>query len=153
MPSRDPIYLFEDEFYPLSNFSAFNVELYGRVWATGEHAYQAASFEDAELKELVAAAPSAHMARVLGQKYKTRRRPDWGEAKLQVMEDVFRAKLDQHEYVREKLLASGNREIIKNVPDDSFWGWGADQKGENRMGKLWMELREELQKQSDDSAF
>jgi ribA/ribD-fused uncharacterized protein len=141
----EPIYLWEDEFYPLSNFSAFSIEYKGKLWQTAEHAYQAASFFDEDIQTLIANARSAHEARVLGQKYKAQRREDWATAKVTVMEEVFRAKLDQHEYAREKLLASGNRDIIKNVPDDSFWGWGADKKGENRMGKLWVQLRNELQ--------
>jgi ribA/ribD-fused uncharacterized protein len=136
--------MFEDEFYPLSNFAAFTVEAFGRVWPTGEHAYQAQSFLPGKLQEKVALAKSAHEARMIGQEFKSDRRPDWATYKVEVIEVVFRAKLSQHPYVKEKLLASAGREIIKNVPDDSFWGWGPDQKGENRMGKLWMSLRDEL---------
>ena len=146
--TTDPVYLWEDEFYPLSNFSAFTLEYKGVVWPTSEHAYQAASFLDEEIRTLIFEASSAHEARNLGQVHKSKRRPDWNEIKLQVMEDIFRAKLAQHDYVKEKLLASGDRELIKNVPDDSFWGWGADHKGENRMGKLWMMLRDELKEKN-----
>jgi ribA/ribD-fused uncharacterized protein len=148
----DPVYLWEDEFYPLSNFAAFAVEYQGVLWATGEHAYQAASFTDESICAEIATARSAHEARLLGQEHKAQRRSDWSNTKVQVMEDIFRAKLAQHVYVKEKLLASGSREIIKNVPDDSFWGWGADHAGENRMGKLWMQLRDELQKSQNPSA-
>lgn len=144
MKALPPVLMFEDEFYPLSNFAAFTVEAFGRVWPTGEHAYQAQSFLPGAIQESIATAGSAHEARVIGQLHKGERRSDWATYKLEVMETVFRAKLVQHPYVQEKLLASVGREIIKNVPDDSFWGWGADQKGENRMGKLWMSLRDEL---------
>ena len=144
MSKESPVYLFEDEFYPLSNFAAFAVEWRGLLWPTSEHAYQAASYLDEEIVERIRTAPSAHEVRIIGRTYKEKRRQDWGELKEEVMEELFRAKLAQHEYVREKLLISGEREIIKNVPDDSFWGWGADHQGENRLGKLWMKLREEL---------
>jgi ribA/ribD-fused uncharacterized protein len=142
---QEPIYMWEDEFYPLSHFAAFSVEYENVLWQTAEHAYQAASFTDTDIRNQITLARSAHDARMIGQKLKKQRRPDWGTHKLVVMEELLRAKLAQHPYVREKLLASGNREIIKNVPDDSYWGWGIDHKGENRMGKLWMKLREELQ--------
>jgi ribA/ribD-fused uncharacterized protein len=142
----EPIFMWEDEFYPLSNFSAFAVEWQGKLWPTCEHAYQAASFLDEEIKQLILEARSAHDSRVIAHQHKSKRRADWNEVKEQVMEELFRAKIAQHEYAREKLLASGDREIVKNVPDDSFWGWGADHKGENRMGKLWMRIRNELRK-------
>lgn len=111
---------------------------------TVEHAYQAAIYTDEEIRERIAIARSAHDARLIGREYKHLRRKDWATAKVRVMEELFRAKVAQHSYVREKILASGNREIIKNVPDDSFWGWGADHQGENRMGKMWMMIRKEL---------
>ncbi len=144
MSDLPPVLMWEDEFYPLSNFSAFAVEYQGELWPTAEHAYQATSFTDDEIRDLIRKARSAHETRLLGQLHKSKRREDWGEYKLLVMEELFRAKIEQHPYVREKLLDSGDREIIKNVPDDSFWGWGSDKKGENRMGKLWMKLREEI---------
>ena len=144
MAKQSPVLMWEDEFYPLSNFSAFAVEWEGHLWPTAEHAYQAASFDDPQIKNMIMSARSAHETRIIGQKNKALRRADWATDKERVMEELFRAKIAQHPYVKEKLLATGDREIIKNVPDDSFWGWGADKKGENRMGKLWMKLREEL---------
>lgn len=141
----EQILIWESEFYPLSNFSAFAVVWQGRLWPTAEHAYEAASFLDEAIRELIVAARSAHDSRVIAHQHKSKRRPDWAEVKEGVMEELFRAKLEQHPYVKQKLLDTGRREIIKNVPDDSFWGWGADQKGENRMGKLWMQLRAEIQ--------
>lgn len=33
--------------------------------------------------------------------------------------------------------------IVEDSPKDSYWGWGSDRLGENNLGKLWMELREE----------
>jgi len=42
------------------------------------------------------------------------------------------------------LLTTGDRELIEDSWWDSFWGWGADQRGQNMLGKLWMKLRAEL---------
>lgn len=60
------------------------------------------------------------------------------------MEKVFRAKLAQHKDVKEVLLATKDRELRKVYDTDYYWGTGADGSGENRMGKLWMKLRDEL---------
>ena len=43
-----------------------------------------------------------------------------------------------------KLLQSGDREIVEDSWRDSYWGWGEDRKGENMLGKLWMEVRKEI---------
>ena len=64
--------------------------------------------------------------------------------RVDVMRDILRAKVDQHEYVRRKLLATGDRELIEDSWRDDFWGWGPNKDGENHLGKLWMEVRLEM---------
>jgi hypothetical protein len=61
------------------------------------------------------------------------------------MEQIFRAKVAQHPDIKEILLESEDRELLKEYPTDYYWGTGADGSGQNRMGKLWMKLRDELQ--------
>lgn len=60
------------------------------------------------------------------------------------MENILRKKLEQHPHVKEKLLETGDREIIEASPTDGFWGCGPDKIGENHHGKIWMKLRSEL---------
>jgi len=62
------------------------------------------------------------------------------------MRDILRAKVTQHEYVHRKLLATGDRELVEDSWRDSYWGWGPDKKGTNMLGKLWMEVRTEIEK-------
>lgn len=145
MKSKDQVLFYENEFYVLSNFSSFEVVYNGEVYKTSEYAYQAARFEDPELREKVKNARSSHDAMKLAKLvYKNERRKDWWDVKLQIMEDICRAKLSQHFYVQKKLLQTGNRELIENSPRDNFWGWGPNQDGHNNLGKIWMKLREEL---------
>jgi len=59
------------------------------------------------------------------------------------MEELFRAKLDQHPDVRQALLDSSDMLIVKYEPKDAWWGDGPDGLGRNEMGKLWMQLRDE----------
>lgn len=37
---------------------------------------------------------------------------------------------------------------VTYVTSEHAWGWGADRKGLNMLGKLWMEIRTELQSKS-----
>ena len=144
--SGDPIGFYPREFYVLDNFSSFQVFWHGRLWATVEHAYHAAKYFGVapEVVEKIANARSAHEACQIGRSYKSIRRPDWAERKVQIMEEICRCKMTQHEYVRRKLLETGDLLIVEDSPKDAFWGWGPNRDGRNELGKIWMRLRDEL---------
>ena len=67
------------------------------------------------------------------------------------MKEILLAKAQQHTYVRRKLLSTGTRELIENSWRDNFWGWGPDREGQNMLGVLWMEVREQLRKEALDN--
>ena len=143
------VFFYEQDFYVLSNFSAFKlwriINTYTYDFETSEQAYHAERFgHDRTLVNEVYRARSAHEAFRFAQANKHRQRPDWNAVKVDVMRDVLRAKASQHEYVRRKLLATGDRELIENSWRDDFWGWGPNRDGQNMLGKLWMEIRSEL---------
>lgn len=145
LDTPDRVCFYEQDFYVLSNFSAFNVVMGGVTYMTSEHAYHANKFPTDVIAALaVINAPSAHEAFKAGQRFKERRRGDWDAVKVDVMRAIIRAKFDQHEYVRRKLLATGDRELVENSWRDDFWGWGPSKDGQNMLGKLWMELREKI---------
>jgi ribA/ribD-fused uncharacterized protein len=149
-----PVGFYNREFYCFDNFSAFTVRwpgfMYDQrdeiVYPTVEHGYQSQKFVDLdhELADRIAAAPSAHEALMLARANPDKIAPDWHEIKVDVMEELLICKLLQHEYVRRKLLQTGERRIVEDSPTDSFWGWGPHHNGENNLGKLWMKLRDRL---------
>ena len=141
-----PILFYEKEYYMFSNFAAFKVNYNGRLWMTSEHAYQAAKFDDEAIIDAIFEAPSPYDAKLLAHGNENKVRKNWSEIKLTVMENILRAKLGDHSYIYEKLLSTGDREIIENSPIDAYWGTGKDGKGENHLGKLWMRLRKEMMK-------
>jgi len=96
------------------------------------------------LKEQIRSARSAHDALKLSHMNKDKYRSDWDKIKPSIMKEILRAKVEQHPYVKKKLLESGDRELIEDSWRDSFWGWGPNKDGENHLGKLWMELRDEF---------
>ena len=111
---------------------------------TSEHAYHTEKFEDESIKEKIRNAKSAHDAFYTAKEYKELYRKDWDDIKLSVMKQILHAKVEQHPYVKKKLLDSGEREIIENSWRDDFWGWGPNKDGANHLGKLWMEVRQEI---------
>ena len=146
------VFFYEQDFYVLSNFSSFRVKWQGIDFDTSEHAYHWEKFRDhpdawsaaGSIAEQVRRAPSAHAAFKLAERCKPRRRPDWDDVKVEIMRGILKAKVDQHEYVRRKLLETGTRELVEDSWRDDFWGWGPNKDGKNMLGRLWMEIREEL---------
>jgi len=139
------VFFYEQDFYVLSNFSAFTLQWDGRRFDTSEAAYHYEKFQGRpSLQELIRTAPSAHEAFWVARNNRRHARPDWDDCRLVVMLEILWAKVSQHEYVRRKLLATGDRQLIENSWRDSFWGWGEDRKGENWLGALWMRLRGNL---------
>lgn len=136
---------YEPEFYVLSNFSAFTLWWKGQRFDTSEAAYHWEKFPGHDaLRTAIRCAPSAHEAFKLAEGCPELRRPDWDAVKVGIMREILRAKVEQHEYVRRKLLATGERELVEDSWRDAFWGWGPNQDGRNELGKLWMEIRAEL---------
>lgn len=157
LDTDEVVRFYENDFYVLSNFSAFKV----RWWAPGdlsghrvpfdfmtsEHCYHWLKFAGTgqnKIAQAIAWAPSAHEAFKIAEQNKALRRKDWDEVKVGLMREILHEKVEQHEYVRRKLLATGERTLIEDSWRDDFWGWGPDRDGQNMLGKLWMEVRAEL---------
>lgn len=139
---------YEREFYPFSNFSSFSVKWKGRTWPTSEHAYQASRFmgKNPKIVEKIFKAKSADEAYKIAIKYLVKDMTKYGERDVKIMEDIVRHKLKQNPYVMHKLMQTGKRRIIEDSPKDSFWGWGLNKKGRNELGRIWMKLRDEVNK-------
>jgi ribA/ribD-fused uncharacterized protein len=143
--AQEPVLFYEREFYPLSNFSAFRLHWKGYEYDTSEAAYQCEKFHcTGMIAAEIRAASSAHIAFKVAERNRAYRRPDWDAIKVDVMREILRAKSDQHEYVRRKLLETGERELIEDSWRDDYWGWGPNRDGQNMLGELWMEVRAEL---------
>lgn len=145
LDTASQVFFYEQDFYVLSNFSAFTLYWKGRRFDTSEAAYHWEKFPTAEhVRSRIFFATSAHDSLKIATEHKALRRGDWDEVKVDIMRDILRAKVEQHEYVRRKLLATGTRELIEDSWRDDFWGWGPNRNGQNMLGKLWMEVRAEL---------
>lgn len=140
------VFFYEQEFYVLSNFSSFRLRWAGLDFDSSEHVYHWERFNGyhAGHQSAILRARSAHDAFRYAQAHKSDQRPHWDEVKVNVMRQILRRKAEQHEYVRRKLLETGDRELVENSWRDPFWGWGQNRDGKNMLGVLWMKLRGEL---------
>ncbi|HTE22097.1 MAG TPA: NADAR family protein [Candidatus Limnocylindria bacterium] len=141
--SGDRICFYPREFYVFDNFASFQVDYMGRRWATSEHAYQASHFFDTapQVAEAIFEARSAHDAYKLARAHVDKVPEDWEDRKAEVMYGICRLKLAQNPYVWQKLLETGDLDIVEDSTKDAFWGWGPNRDGRNELGKIWMRLR------------
>lgn len=147
LDTPERVCFYEQDFYPLSNFSSFTLNWKGLRFDTSEAAYHWEKFPaHPDIRSRILNAPSAHEAFKLANAFKHARRADWDEVKVDIMREILREKVAQHEYVRRKLIATGDRELVENSWRDDFWGWGPNRDGKNQLGKLWMEIREAIKK-------
>lgn len=134
---------FMDEYRWLSNFWFVPVELDGVSYSSVEHAYQAAKTLDLEARERIRAAKDPGAAKRLGKGVVLR--ADWQQVRVQVMRDLVRQKFQQP-YLAQKLLDTGDQELVEgNWWGDTFWGV-CKGKGENHLGKILMDTRQELRR-------
>jgi hypothetical protein len=152
LDNKKQIFFYEQDHYYLSNFSAFTLQWKGWRFDTSEAAYQWEKFaymnnanqHECNICYAIRWADSAHNAFKIAESNKFSISPSWNKDKLEVMRMILREKANQHEYVRRKILQTGDLELIENSWRDNFWGWGLNRDGQNMLGKIWMEIRSEL---------
>lgn len=132
---------FDYQYDFLSNFYACSVMYAEDKYPTVEHAFQAVKTLLSTERSQIKCAYSPGMAKILGRR--CRLRSDWELIKMGVMENLLRQKFTWPEF-RERLLDTGDTELIEgNTWGDKFWGV-CDGVGENHLGKLLMKIRGEL---------
>jgi len=125
----------------LSNFYPSPIEMYGDIYPTVEHAFQAAKAAMVIDRQRIRNASSPALAKSLGREVLLR--PLWDSMRLSVMERLLERKF-AIPALRAMLLGTGNQELIEgNTWGDTFWGICHGQ-GDNQLGKLLMKIREEL---------
>lgn len=135
---------FDGEYAFLSNFYESPIEKDGIIYPTNEHFFQAMKTLDNEERKRIAAAETPGKAKRMGRSVKLR--PDWEQSKFQIMKEGLALKFLCHKDLAEKLVATGDAQLIEG----NWWGdttWGVcNGVGKNHLGKLLMEIRGDLRK-------
>jgi ribA/ribD-fused uncharacterized protein len=143
-------YHMSDEYGCFSNFAPYPIELDGKRWSTSEHYFQAQKFDDSEQQEAIRREKSPMVAARMSRDRKKKLRRDWESAKVAVMRQTVRAKFTQHLDLRAILLATGDATLVEHTENDTYWGDGGDGSGKNWLGKILMEIREELRSNKEN---
>ena len=114
------------------------------MWPTSEHYFQAQKFAGHPDEEEVRQAGSPMIAARMGRSRKRPFRKDWETVKLDVMREVVRAKFTQHPELMAVLLGTDDAPLVEHTANDAYWADGGDGSGQNWLGRILMEVREEL---------
>lgn len=135
----------------LGNMYASPIVFKGKSWRTSEALFQALRFEDEDIRELIREekSPMGAKMKAKGNKNNMVVEP-MSEKDIENMKMVVKLKFDQNQVLKSKLMISGDHVIIEDVGNRNgarhlFWGMkkvNGEWIGENRMGKILMELRE-----------
>lgn len=139
----EPITTFFGTYRWLSNFYACSIRYDGMTYPSVEHAYQASKTLHIPQRRMIRALTSPGQAKRAGRRVTVR--PDWDQVRVGVMRGLLRQKFALP-YFAQKLLATGDALIKEsNTWGDTFWGVDSRTgEGQNMLGKLLMEIREEL---------
>lgn len=157
-------------YYELSNFYPSKITIDEKVYPSVEHYYQSQKFvyksnsskEYKEYVNIIMKQTTSGKAFYLGRrikrkqykwmnplndiidKYSVEIDPNWEKKKIDIMKKGIHAKFTQIPLLRKVLSSTYKGDIYEDSPRDSFWGLGSDGKGKNMLGKLLVELRNEV---------
>jgi ribA/ribD-fused uncharacterized protein len=126
-----------------SNMFERTFNLGGSTWKSTEHYFQAHKAVHKDDAERIWGLKSPFDAKKEGKVIQER--ADWDQVKESVLLHALRAKFGQNPDLAQMLIATGDEELLEFAPwdrGDSYWGWP----GQNRMGVLLSQVRDELQK-------
>lgn len=140
---------FRGEFGFLSNFYEATIYVDGKKYKSVEHAYQAHKTLDPWSRKLIREAVTPGQAKKLGQGVSLR--PDWDSVKVDLMRTFVRKKFE-NPFLRPLLLATGEAKLVEsNTWNDTFWGVCRGV-GQNWLGKILMEIRDEIRKEEESES-
>lgn len=143
-----------------SNFSVVRggIDYLGENFPTSEHCFmyaKAKQFNDEEIARQIVNARTPKDAKRLGRKVKGYKDEEWSKVRYEIMKDINLLKYTQSKYHNQELKRTGNKHLVEASPFDDIWGIkmratdkGVENpknwKGQNLLGKVLMEVREEL---------
>lgn len=145
MAEASKVFGFTGKYQFLSNFWRHPILFDGDEYPSVEHAFQAAKTNDPDERQIVREQMSPGRAKRCG--HRVTLRADWEKVKVDVMRRLVREKF-KDQTLKQKLLDTGDVELVEwNTWGDTFWGvCTLIRQGQNRLGKILMEVRKELQK-------
>lgn len=129
----------------LSNFYEHNLVINHTRFKSAEHAYQhkkAVFHNRRDIATRIHHSTTPYAAKKISKSITQCRQ--WHECKADIMLEILKEKAKQCPAFRKALLNTGSKHLVHNTETDSFWGCGEDFQGQNTLGCLLENLRQDL---------
>lgn len=136
---------FHGDYDFLSNFYEVSVQYQGLTYGSSEAAFQAQKCMTDKAKAVFTEYRPGK-SKSAGRRVTLR--PDWENVKVNIMQEILRAKFTQNSELAERLIDTGDKVLVEgNNWGDTFWGVdNRTGQGENHLGKILMKIRSEIRK-------
>lgn len=159
-----------DQWGELSNFYLLKPKLVynGQFYSTSEHLYQCLKYlypgapvENEAYAAAIRGVSTPFKAKLLANRQRLTQypwqralveimnqypsaqvRPDWEQYKETAMKICLEQKFGQNLHCRQVLIKTGSQLLVEVSPD-LYWGSGKDGRGQNQLGKLLMQVRQQ----------
>mgnify|MGYP000572029965 CR=1 FL=1 len=138
-----------DTSHLLSPMSPHPIELEGETWASAEHYFQAQMVANPSIVGKIKSAKTPEFAFKLGSPWYRRKHKNWKALRRVMMSRALYTKVQMYPAIQEELVSTGDQLIIEASAYDHYWGIGRDQRGDNMLGKVWMDIRRKLAETSE----
>ncbi|RBP51758.1 NADAR family protein [Arenicella xantha] len=135
----------------VSRLANFPFLLDDEVWQSVEHYYQANKFIKPNYQTKIRLAVTSERARKLGQTWLQRKRPDFKQVRATLMTRAVYTQCRTHAELAERLLATGEQDLVESSQYDYFWGCGRDRRGHNQFGQVLMNVRAKLNSERSEA--
>lgn len=129
---------------PLSTCSAHPILLEDKNWLTCEHYYNTKIARTSVQAKNIAKCESGKEACELMAPWYRLKVTAWKAQRAVLMTRALYTKVQMYEEVKQALLATDDLLIVETSQYDYFWGIGRDARGENQLGKAWMNIRSKI---------
>lgn len=147
MTKINTISSFRNDYGFLSNFYQIPLYVNGERYKSVEHAYQANKTLNVDARKLIQEAKTPSEAKKLGKAIQLR--SDWEQVKYDLMLSFVRAKFN-NPILKCMLVSTGDAQLIQeNSWNDTTWGI-CKGVGKNLLGKILMQVRDEINKEQGD---
>ena len=146
-----------EEYGWMGNMAPYPIKFDGKVWRTSEALFQSMRFDDDNVKEIIRGEKSP-----MGAKMKAKKNRDqmvvvpMSELDVENMRKCVKMKFDAHPQLKRQLMNTKDSFIYEDIGNRNgerhkFWGAKklseSEGDGNNMMGKILMDLREEYLKE------
>ena len=141
----------------MGNMAPYPIKFDGKVWLTSEALFQSMRYDDDSVKEMIRVEKSPMGAKMKAKKYRDQMVVvPMSELDVENMRKCVKMKFDAHPQLKRQLMNTKDAFIYEDIGNRNgerhkFWGAKklseSEGDGNNMMGKILMDLREEYLKE------